>query len=274
MKLKVHFLGTAAAEGFPNVFCKCEYCQKARQLGGRNIRSRSSVIIDDTLKVDFPPDSFFHALRDGIDMSSIEDLLITHTHYDHLNAGDLFNRIEGFAHGIDLPLRIHGNDLAMLKCGQALSGHVGDRFSFHRLQPFKTIMVGSAEVTPLLADHDAMETCLLYYIEKNGVKLLYGNDTGWFPDETWEWLKGKKIDIAILDCTGGLSSNKRARNHMCVETIMEVQHIFQKENILADQGQIIVTHFSHNCKLLYDDLVSIFDPAGIEVAYDGMIINI
>ncbi|WP_261807981.1 hypothetical protein [Paenibacillus sp. N3.4] len=40
------------------------------------------------------------------------------------------------------------------------------------------------------------------------------------------------------------------------------------------EGQIVVTHFTHNSGLLHDDLVQLFNPAGIQVAYDGMVINI
>ncbi len=28
--MKIHFLGTAASEGIPNPFCRCEHCQQAR----------------------------------------------------------------------------------------------------------------------------------------------------------------------------------------------------------------------------------------------------
>ena len=54
----------------------------------------------------------------------------------------------------------------------------------------------------------------------------------------------------------------------------EVQREFQKENILKPEGQIVVTHFSHNSKPLHEDFVRIFSPAGILPAYDGLIINI
>src|SRR5699024_2353371 len=80
--MKIHFLGTAAAEGWPGLFCRCKYCDKARELGGKNIRTRSSVIIDDTLKVDFPPDTYHHILRDNIDLATVKHLLITHSHSD------------------------------------------------------------------------------------------------------------------------------------------------------------------------------------------------
>ena len=44
--MKLQFLGTAAAEGFPALFCQCENCKRARELGGRNIRSRSQALVD------------------------------------------------------------------------------------------------------------------------------------------------------------------------------------------------------------------------------------
>lgn len=273
--MKLHFLGTAAAEGFPNPFCTCDACQKARELGGRNIRSRTSIIIDDVLKVDYPADSFYHAIRGKINLSRIKDLLITHTHGDHYIPSELEKRIEGFAHGIEHPLHIYGNDLVVQGFNQAFPhAHQEKRLRFHRVLPFQKVHTQTAEVTPLLADHDPNETCLLYFIEKDGKRILYGHDTGWFPDETWQWLKGKKIDLAILDCTSGYNGDNRSRNHMSIETVVEVQRVFQQENMLASNSKIIATHFTHNSGLLHHDFVEALDPYGIQAAYDDMIIRI
>lgn len=273
--VKVHFLGTAAAEGFPNPFCLCDACERAREKGGKNIRSRSSVIFDDVLKVDFPPDFFHHAIMQNLRLASIKDLLITHTHYDHFHPGDLFNRIESFAHGIEHPLEIYGHDIAMHELRKALpASQFNRRFSLNLVQPFQEVEIETAKITPLVADHDRLQTCLLYYIERNGKKIFYGNDTGWFPEETWEWLQGKQVDLAILDCTGGFNNDKRARNHMCIETVIEVQKRFKEEKSLAEDGKIVATHFTHNSKLLHDEFVEAFDPYGIIVAYDGMILNL
>ena len=41
------YLGTAAAEGWPAVFCRCKYCLEAQRLGGKNIRTRSQAIINE-----------------------------------------------------------------------------------------------------------------------------------------------------------------------------------------------------------------------------------
>ncbi|GIP32309.1 MBL fold metallo-hydrolase [Paenibacillus sp. J2TS4] len=272
--MKIHVLGTAAAEGFPSPHCKCTHCEKARKLGGRNIRTRSSVIIDDTIKIDYPADTLLHAFRDQIDLTVIEHLLFTHTHYDHFCPEDLHNRIEGYAHGFEHALKIYGNDLVIHKTRQVLPAH-SKRLSYHRLLPYHTIKLGEASVTPLLADHDRYETCYLYYIEKNGKHMLHGHDTGWFPEETWQWLQGKPIDLALLDCTNGqLTTSKREINHMNVETVREVKRRLQEESNLGENSVVFATHFSHNCGLLHDDLVQIFQPDGIQVAYDGMIVQL
>ena len=44
--MKLKYLGTAAAEGVPALFCTCEVCRKSMELGGKNIRTRSQAIID------------------------------------------------------------------------------------------------------------------------------------------------------------------------------------------------------------------------------------
>lgn len=52
--MKIKYLGTAAAEGIPAIFCECANCKRSRMLGGKNIRTRSQAIIDDVLLIDFP----------------------------------------------------------------------------------------------------------------------------------------------------------------------------------------------------------------------------
>ena len=63
--MKLTYLGTAAAEGWPAAFCNCDGCRAARRLGGRNIRTRSQALVDDALLLDFPCDAWLHALRQG-----------------------------------------------------------------------------------------------------------------------------------------------------------------------------------------------------------------
>ena len=88
--MKLKYLGTAAAEGIPALFCECEVCKKSREKGGRNIRTRSQAIVDDTLLIDFPADTYMHALNNGIDLTYINHCIVTHAHADHFYPLDFF----------------------------------------------------------------------------------------------------------------------------------------------------------------------------------------
>ncbi|WP_259619479.1 MBL fold metallo-hydrolase [Paenibacillus doosanensis] len=269
--MKVHFLGSAASEGVPNPFCRCGVCEKARAAKGKDIRTRSAVIVDDTMQIDLAPEFSWQMMRDQADATRITDLLFTHTHPDHFNVGDLFSRMEGYGHRIEHPLRVYGNDLAIGGCRDVLPGYSKERFAFTRLIPFVTECAGSAKVTPLLANHAEWEMCLLYFIEKDGKTLLYGHDSGWFPESTWEWLAGRRIDLTILECTYGYTNNPRSNNHMSIETVLETQQRLIKDGMHDASSQLVLSHLSHNMGLMHDELVELFEPYRIEIAYDGLI---
>ena len=108
--MKIQYFGTAAAEGWPGLFCRCGVCERARQAGGKNLRTRSQALIDGKILIDFPADSYLHMLRDGLDLPSIHTLILTHSHQDHWYPEDLAFRGEGFSHDIDGMLDIYGND--------------------------------------------------------------------------------------------------------------------------------------------------------------------
>lgn len=83
MRIKV--LGSGASEGFPAIFCNCDSCKKARETGGKNIRTRSQFYVDDDMMIDFGDDTFCHSLNEKIILSKMKYLLITHSHIDHYN---------------------------------------------------------------------------------------------------------------------------------------------------------------------------------------------
>lgn len=101
--MKITYLGTAATEGFPALFCNCKYCKEGRELGGKNIRTRSQALINDDLLIDFPADTYSHFLQNGIEGDKIKYLFITHSHSDHFYTNDLFIRSGVFAHDMRTP---------------------------------------------------------------------------------------------------------------------------------------------------------------------------
>ena len=93
--MKLQYLGTAAAEGIPSLFCRCDKCLKARERGGREIRTRSQAIVNDCLLIDFPSDTYSHCSEYGIDLSKVNNCLITHVHGDHTFPWEFYNIRKG-----------------------------------------------------------------------------------------------------------------------------------------------------------------------------------
>lgn len=108
--MKIQFLGTAAAEGVPAMFCNCDICKNIRALGAGEYRTRTQVFIDGELSVDFPPDAYAHMAAYGVDFSAIRYLLVTHSHMDHFYAHDFILR--GYKYAAEMAaeeLTIYGN---------------------------------------------------------------------------------------------------------------------------------------------------------------------
>lgn len=95
--MRVTFLGTAAAEGYPAIWCRCERCAIARSRGGPNLRFRASVLINDDLLIDPGPDLVAASIRHGLDLGDVQAVLITHLHDDHVDPTTLYWRAPGFA---------------------------------------------------------------------------------------------------------------------------------------------------------------------------------
>ena len=87
--MKIKYLGTAAAESIPAMFCECSFCQYARKVGGREIRKRSGVVIDDELMIDFSPDVNAAFMEYGMSLANIKNIIFTHSHPDHACMLDL-----------------------------------------------------------------------------------------------------------------------------------------------------------------------------------------
>ena len=192
--MKLKYLGTAAAEGIPALFCRCEMCAYARKAGGKEIRRRAGALLDGTLKLDFGPDSYWQMISENLDYTDIHAVLITHSHEDHLEPCDVTYRRPGFANKLDgdRPMTVYGNGKVM----QVLEKYsVGPWQNKKQLQAFETVEIEGYQVTPLEAVHclswepDARwpvvfenraylrgEEAFIYLIEKDGKKLSFVKD--------------------------------------------------------------------------------------------------
>lgn len=263
-------LGTAAAEGWPALWCTCEACAEARRLGGRNLRRRAAYQLGKRIRVDFGPDALWQMNEFGLDYAALEHLLITHSHGDHIDRREIMYRRPGFA---DLPddnvLSIYGNERVREYLEGGRHSLEEARARFVTVEPFEPIDLGEGvTATPLLADHADDEVALNYLFERGERAVLQGNDTGWWPEQTWEFLAGKRLDTLIIECTYG--PRKGGHHHLGAEDVLAVRARLLKLGTLSESSRVIATHFSHNGGWLHERLEEFFRPHGIESAFDGM----
>lgn len=265
--MKIQFLGTAAAEGFPAIFCNCRYCLEARRLGGKNIRTRSQALINDELLIDFPADTYHHFLQNNIEGDRIKYLLVTHSHADHLYPADFKMRGKGYANDKREPI-------LQVYCGSGAYEKITTTplrdVTVNLIEPYQTIIVGSYEITPLPARHAAGDGALFYVI-RGDKTLLYAHDTGYFYDEVFAFIKENSIvfDMVSLDCTNVDIPIPDDGFHMGFDNIGRVLSRLEKIGAITDKTVRYVNHFSHNGNPLHHILEERAKEYGCNVSYDG-----
>lgn len=272
--MKLKYLGTAAAEGIPAIFCECEVCKKAMELGGRNIRTRSQAIIDDGLLIDFPADTYMHFLKYKIPMTKIKHCLITHAHADHLYPEDIFMRKKGFAHleSGEPVLNFYAWTAGYKAINKIITSCNVNEANAHLIKPGDVFDIDGYKITVLEASHAANTSPVVYIIEKDGRSVFYSNDTSDYPEKSWKILKkyGKPISLISLDCTEANSPVKYI-GHMGVERCIEIREKLKNVGVADENTIFVLHHFSHNGgDVLYDDFKKIADEYGFLVSYDGM----
>lgn len=273
--MELKFLGTAAAEGVPATFCNCDTCRCAKEKGGKNIRTRSQILVDDDTLFDFPMDTYMHMLTYKLDLSRVERVLITHAHMDHCYPQEFCMRGGPFAHNMTKDrVTVYCNstvrDIFVADTEREMRDAVRSGISVTVLKPFDDVTSGDMRIVALPASHTVGEDCLVYYLERGGKGVLLLNDTGVLGAEVYEKLAamGGRADVAALDCTYGALRHGPGR-HMGLYDIADQAEIMRKAGVLKADCKIIATHLSHNTDLDHDGISAIAEKYGITVAYDG-----
>ena len=234
------------------------------------MRTRSGALIDDDLKIDLPPDTYMQALRDGVELSKVRSLFITHTHADHYYLHELAMLFPPFAH--DGPaLRIFGDRWAIEGIPQTFPNWP-QRENLYTIEAYQKIEVDGAEVWSLRAAHYPSRGALNYVVRRGGRTLLYGMDSGWFPDDSWAAQKEVRFDAGILDCTHG--AIPAGAYHGGIDSVIATKERMLQEGTATEDTVFVANHFSHNGGLLHEALEERLSPHDILVAYDGMVVEV
>jgi phosphoribosyl 1,2-cyclic phosphate phosphodiesterase len=271
--MKIRILGTAAAEGIPAIACDCETCIVARERGGKNIRARSGALIDDVLKIDFGPDTLYHIHRDRLDPTLWKWIIFTHSHHDHCAHEEFQYLLPGFAPPkISENLHLYGNLHVQEKVAQ-VKHYGGLQLTAEPLKAFEPLVLDPYKILPVLANHTDGEECHNFIVERGDKRLLYACDTGWYPEETWDFLQGMHMNLLVLEATKALTEASYTK-HLSIKECVDFCHRLREQGTLSSRSRVILTHFSHNGDALQEEMEVRAHPEGMEIAYDGIVIEV
>lgn len=278
--MKLKFLGTGSCEGVPAMFCKCAGCVEAKKRGGKNIRTRSQAVIDNKLLIDFPSDAYMHSLYGNVPLADIHSVLLTHAHEDHLSVNDLLMRdtnkfcFDGTDGGL---LTVYSSEAS----GREIRERLGSEKAVAAhgvvnkvVAPYTEYDIDGYNVIPVKASHAFELDSYNYIVEKDGRSLLYAVDTGYFLDETWDYIekRGKRFDTVVLE--SAYLDAPGVKTHMGIPDNVKVREQLLSTGLADMNTKFYITHMSHYRRPLQDETEARVKPLGFEVAYDYLEIEV
>jgi phosphoribosyl 1,2-cyclic phosphate phosphodiesterase len=284
--MKVTFLGTSAANAFPDAFCRCSNCEQARKLGGPSLRKRSSALINDDLLIDLGPDVLSSAQIHGISLVNVKHCLQTHAHADHLDLSHLLSRSPAYGVVGAPVLNFYASKETLERAAATFIHDLADfdmmspvtesilNIKIHQIEPFKPTEIGVYNVIAFPANHASGFGAQIYAIQSVTGCILYGTDTAAFTESTWDAIRtsGLMFDIVILDHTYG--PEEQGSDHMCAHDVIEHAIRMHEDRLLKKTGRVFVTHIAHEGNPPHPELSEYAQKNGYKVAYDGLILKI
>ena len=253
-ELKITFLGTCACDFSPRL--KTDLADSFE----RDARRSSSMLMDDRFLIDCGPHTLDALRIAGKDKDAITDLFITHTHSDHYDP----KSINAMAMDRDTPLRVWASDSADLS---ALEG-----VEIRRMKASTQYTVSDCfSVTGLFANHDPLASPQHLYFDKNGKKAFYGCDGAWLLNKTYYFLKDKRLDLAVLDCTtGDYEGDFRMGEHNSIPMLRVMLPSLRTFSVIDEHTEVYFSHLAPSLHAPHEETVNIAAEMGAKVAFDGL----
>ncbi|MBN1177748.1 MAG: MBL fold metallo-hydrolase [Anaerolineae bacterium] len=273
----IRFLGTSAARAIPRWGCDCPQCTAALT-DPRARRSRSAILINDTVLVDAGPDIYaqLYAVPYEI-LAHIDHIIITHPHADHYLGLDDLASLRRLS---ELPvLPIYAMDDGWERIEEAFRYLIAAEVSQYDRRPFarRPVQVGQTlalphglSITFLDTHHTRPFTTAGLLIERGGKRVFYAPDFEEVDDDS---VAG--ADLLILD--GAFFS--RDQMHQRYQPILEEgqgrhRPILESMEWATRVGaqRVLFTHIGH-LGLAPDSLRALLYP-GCDLACDGMVVTL
>ncbi|GAB2676276.1 bifunctional adenosylcobinamide kinase/adenosylcobinamide-phosphate guanylyltransferase [Thalassiella azotivora] len=233
---EVVLVGTSAADGWPNPFCRCASCCAHDAPGLR--RTPTAALLDDVLLLDCGTGVPAAALAAGRPLDRLRALLLTHDHPDHSAPMALLARSWVRSE----PLRLVGPD-AVLDTWRPWCGP-DDPVRFTPVSAGDVLDVEGYRVQVLEADHD--QPAVLYAVEApDGARVLYATDTGPLPASAVDALAASPVDLVLLEETFGDRTDHGTR-HLDLGTFPRELARLRRAGALRAGAGVVAVHLSHH----------------------------
>jgi len=272
LSLKITLLGTGTSHGVPMIGCACAVC---RSTDPRDRRTRPSILIERTgpaplagegadapiargvqhVLVDASTDLRAQALRH--DVTRVDAILFTHSHADHIMGLDEVRRYNVLQR-TSIPCFADAQTSADLRRTFAYifnptpsPGGGIPQLSLFRIGGVFTL--GGIEIVPVPLLHGP-RPILGFRVGT----FAYLTDCSRIPDESWPLLAG--VRTLVLDAL----RERPHPTHFSVSEALDVVAALGPER----------TYFTHICHDLPHAATCARLPAGVELAYDGLVLDL
>lgn len=268
--MNILLTGSGGADGIPALWASSPVSDHARIMGGKDVRTRSSALVNRELKIDFGPDTLAQIQRCRLNPRDWRAILITHSHDDHLAPREFQYMFPPFVDpGTPVP-PVFGGAAVVSRIEAELER--GRRPTVHMLESGRTVSVCGYEITPILAKHADGEECFNFVIAREKT-ILYAVDTGYYEEATWQALQRWRFDGIVIECTEGLNPTDYS-GHLWAEDVLEIIGRLRQMGSASNSTVVCTSHHAHTGLATHDELQAFFDPHGITVGYDGLEIDL
>ena len=283
--MRFRLLGSSAGKTVPRPFCRCRPCEYAKEHGGKDLRTRTGMHLfldgeegpEPRFKIDLPPDTGHHMIRDGFCMERLEHLLLTHADQDHFDPSYIVIRMRIMSNRDEMvPLSIYGSHLIRDRLLELNLDFDFIKVTFHEVQPYEPFAMGETEVFPLPAPH---AKCTHHYVvQHDGRAALLAWDTGFYREERiWDELSRFKLDAVFMECTHLREAEvkvKETSTHLDFTLFLEMRERLLSLGTIQQGTPYVAVHIGDNGRLTHAEAVELASPRGVTVGYDGFEIDL
>ena len=268
--MRITFLGTGTSHGVPAIGCDCAVC---RSPDPRDRRTRPSILIDldggsgrvslsspiaDAVRfvlVDTSTDLRAQAL--AFDVRRVDLILFTHSHADHVMGLDEVRRYNSMQKS---SIGCYADETTLADL-QRMFAYIFGAKPKHgggvpRLSPFRiggALSIGGVEIVPVPLMHGPRPI-----LGFRAGSFAYLTDCNQIPDGSWPLIEG--VRTLVIDAL----RDRPHSTHFSVSEALAVVERLRPER----------TYFTHICHDLPHAATCARLPAGVQLSYDGLVLDV